>query len=267
MAKAELIAKLVEYGYDKEEVDDMKVADMKVAIENFEKAQNTISQAVETKVADKTIEPVDTQDTHQDVPVMGHPGWSEHVLKQFQPNELENGNPKVDGLRRVAFLILGPFSSLTEIKQTPDLNNAGRASVVVTLSFHGATVCGAADVFSGNTDKEFAVHPVATAETRAEGRALRKALMLSKVLAAEEISKVGPDEPTGDDARAPTSLISTVKMMSHVAHIDLDRLIKHMGMVINDVNELTKAQAKQAANQIGRYVRHEDVMPETIRSV
>jgi hypothetical protein len=44
------------------------------------------------------------------------------------------------------------------------------------------------DVWHGNTDDLFCAHPVATASTRAEGRALRKALKV-KCLAAEELAK------------------------------------------------------------------------------
>ena len=44
------------------------------------------------------------------------------------------------------------------------------------------------DCWHGNTDDLFCAHPAATASTRAEGRALRKALKI-RCLAAEELAK------------------------------------------------------------------------------
>ena len=42
------------------------------------------------------------------------------------------------------------------------------------------TVNGAADVYWGNCDKIYRNHPVAVAETRAEGRALRRRIKAQK---------------------------------------------------------------------------------------
>ena len=52
----------------------------------------------------------------------------------------------------------------------------------------GSTFCDVADSWEGNTDDMFCVYSTATAATRAEGRALRKALRL-RVVAAEEVTK------------------------------------------------------------------------------
>jgi hypothetical protein len=46
---------------------------------------------------------------------------------------------------------------------------------------------GAADSFGGNTEKTYALYPISNAETRAEGRALKRLLRLKRVNAAEEV--------------------------------------------------------------------------------
>ena len=75
-----------------------------------------------------------------------------------------------------------------------DNNGPGRATVVykVVIDWGNTgflrTFSEVADVWHGNTDDLFCAHPVATASTRAEGRALRKALKI-RVIAAEELAK------------------------------------------------------------------------------
>src|SRR5688500_6009345 len=62
-----------------------------------------------------------------------NPEWSDYVLSQLTDNEKDNGSPRVDGLRRIATKLLGPFSSHTEVVQAPGLD--GRATVMVRLEF------------------------------------------------------------------------------------------------------------------------------------
>ena len=87
--------------------------------------------------------------------------------------------------------------------------NEKRATVVHTLSYvmndeemedglRTRFVTGSADVYWGNCDKIYRNHPVAVAETRAEGRALRRALKLRKVVAAEELVEDAEDNPDFD---------------------------------------------------------------------
>jgi hypothetical protein len=63
--------------------------------------------------------------------------WSEWVLSQFADDELENGAPTCDGLRRVAEDVLGPIEKVEVIKNdTPNVNNKGNATVVVGVTMN-----------------------------------------------------------------------------------------------------------------------------------
>jgi hypothetical protein len=130
------------------------------------------------------------------MPAYGSSEWSSYIMGKFEPRELIDGNPICAGLRRVAEDVLGSIVSSRPVQVWPstDVNGPGRATVVFEVvinwmdSGEFRTFAEVADVWHGNTDDLFCAHPVATASTRAEGRALRKALKV-KCLAAEELAK------------------------------------------------------------------------------
>ena len=129
------------------------------------------------------------------VPDYLSPEWDTYAMSQFAPNELQDGHPNAAGLRRVAELLLGPILKSGPTQVFPSEGNGpSRATVVYTVVFDwnsGGTTreySEVADVWHGNTDALFCGYAVATASTRAEGRALRKALKLKKC-SAEELSK------------------------------------------------------------------------------
>ena len=129
-------------------------------------------------------------------PAYGSSEWNEFVMSKFESNELIDGNPICSGLRRVAEELLGDIvrSGPSQVFPASDPNGPGRATVVYEVIFNWMnsgevrTYSEVADVWHGNTDDLFCAHPVATASTRAEGRALRKALKV-RCLAAEELAK------------------------------------------------------------------------------
>lgn len=126
------------------------------------------------------------------VPVYGSDEWDSYVMGQFKEDELIDGAPLCHGLRRVARNLLGQivYSGPTSVNPATDPNGPGRATVVYQVTFlwaDGTTrvFADVADVWHGNTDDLFCAHPAATASTRAEARALRKALAIKKVSADE----------------------------------------------------------------------------------
>jgi len=156
--------------------------------------KENISDAVPVE-PNKTISPSDVE-------------WTDHVLSLLQDDEKIMGNPTTDGLRRIFETALNctVIESTSKVVQSPERSNELRATVVHTIgyilnqdsSLHNRVVSGAADVYWGNCDKIYRNHPVAVAETRAEGRALRRALKLRKVVAAEELAKDIEDHPDHD---------------------------------------------------------------------
>ena len=132
----------------------------------------------------------------ESTPIYGSQEWNDYIMSKFEARELIDGNPTCAGLRRVAEDVLGSIivSRPSQVFPSTDVNGPGRATVVfeVVIDWMDSgklkTFSGVADVWHGNTDDLFCAHPVATASTRAEGRALRKALKI-RCLAAEELTR------------------------------------------------------------------------------
>lgn len=135
-----------------------------------------------------TIEIVDINDVNELEKHMGDEGWSDWVLSQLRKDEKYDDKPTCDGLRRLAIRILGPMD-ITTIDVHAIAQDYAAVSVRLKFSKLGQTVIGSAEVHSNNTDAPFSQYPLATAETRAIGRALRVALNLRKVITAEEGSR------------------------------------------------------------------------------
>ena len=138
----------------------------------------------------------ETKEVETTMPAYGSQEWNDYVMDKFDRKDLIDGNPTCAGLRRVAEDVLGDIVSSrpSQVFPSTDENGPGRATVVfeVVINWMNSgelrTYADVADVWHGNTDDLFCAHPVATASTRAEGRALRKALKI-RCLAAEELTR------------------------------------------------------------------------------
>lgn len=126
-----------------------------------------------------------------DAPSMLSSEWHDYAMTLFEENEMVDGHPLVAGLRRVSELVLGPivFSGPTQVFPVQRDDHHGRATVIFSVRFaNGMEYAEVADSWEGNTDDMFCAYAVAIASTRAEARALRKALKI-KGVAAEELTK------------------------------------------------------------------------------
>lgn len=222
----------------------------------------------------KTIDVVD-----DGTPSVTDPDWNDYVMSKFIDKELYDGNPLVHGLRRVAELVIGPIvrSGPTQVFPPQRDDHHGRATVVFTVEFeNGMIYSEVADCWEGNTDDMFCAYAIATASTRAEGRALRKALRI-RAVAAEEMTKK-------DTAKIVRELSAKKEVsdggyddssrMSDAQHNFIDVKCKQLGVngallfttVFNVDNnrKITKKVASDIIDTLNEYQRDKTTIPEAI---
>lgn len=266
MKKQEIIDKLIALGSTKENLEGLSKQELDTLLE-----QSIELNAIEVDTNDIAIiqDEIQKEPIEQKQIVPSDPQWTEYVLGLLVADrEMDNGNPKTDGMRRIAEKLFGPFSITSNVVAMPNIDNGYRAGVVVSLRFKdGLQYDGSADVFSGNTDKKFAVHALATAETRAEGRALRKALKLIKVLAAEELQGADIDEPSGLEVSSamPSNMLASLEVVANKIGVDLLRTAQANEINVASTMELTQEHGKRLMTILGQYNRKEKEIPNEIR--
>mgnify|MGYP007029088749 FL=1 len=209
------------------------------------------------------------------------PEWNDYVLGHFEDNELFEGMPLCSGLRRVAELLMGRivFSGPVQVFPPSGGNEIGRSTVIWKVEFaDGSAFCDVADSWEGNTDDTFCVYNTATAATRAEGRALRKALRL-RVVAAEEVTKKNTAEIAKSISR--TTGVQTTQgeyqstgRMTENQERFIDGKSKqldiHPGKLFKEVFNLSvskkidKKQASDAIEKINEYQQNKGSIPDSI---
>lgn len=264
-----------EYGYNEEEIESTKGKTALVAM--LEKAVaetagiDDVSFGDEEDTGDFDVENIDTDEEVETPPCIGDYEWNDYVMGHFQGDELIKGNPTVDGMRRIAERLIGEIRTVrTVIVQTPKEENERRATAVVTVEFDGgSSFDGAADVYWGNADKPFRNYPVSLAETKAEGRALKRALRLRKVLAAEELAdEVEHDlTPTSTTENVEDGPIKAMQIQywdlmcgKDRLNINVEKLLEVEGLPTT-VKLLTHKNAVHINTLLGEFQRNDKEIP------
>jgi len=204
--------------------------------------------------------------------------WSDYVLGLLEEDEKIKGNPTTDGLRRIFEVALNCtiIESTSDVVQTPDINNEKRATVVHSIMFFlndysdestikYRTVSGAADVYWGNCDKIYRNHPVAVAETRAEGRALRRALRLRKVVAAEELSEEIEDDPNGMTVdKISDQQINFIDTLAKRNNINIKELMVDLSIDTDNIKKIKHDSAVSMIQQLSKYQQNQNDIPNKL---
>jgi len=191
------------------------------------------------------------------------PGWSEFLIDNLADHELYEGSPKVDGLRRVTQKFLGHIvESQSELIQSPNTENHYTCIVKHTLvidrhdSKGTVKVNGIVDVKRDSMPPALKEKVVATADTNAESKALRRALKIAYVT-SEELQ-------SADDAED----LSNQEMANDQQMMAINTLCKRMDVSVvsaigdKDPKDLTNLEARVVLGNLSRYQRNTDDVPE-----
>jgi hypothetical protein len=205
--------------------------------------------------------------------------WTDFVLHQLSDDEKINGNPTTDGLRRVFEKVMNcsVIQSDSTVVQSPEPSNEKRASVVHSITWYDLspetneackvkTVSGAADVYWGNCDKVYRNHPVAVAETRAEGRALRRAMRLRKVVAAEELAENIEDDISSDNVTKITNnQINFIDVLAKRLDINIPELLKTLNIDNTNIKNILHHDALTVIRELSSYQQRTDDIPNNVK--
>ena len=216
-----------------------------------------------------------------DTPQITSLEWNDYVMSLFEEDELIENRPLSAGLRRVSELVLGRIVSSGPVQVFPpkEDNGIGRATVVWKVEFEDGTMFSdVADCWEGNTEDTYCAYAVATAATRAEGRALRKALRL-RTVAAEELTKKntasivrgisqskGMDNTQGeyeDSSRMTDNQANFIDVKCRQLNVDGSKFFKEV-FKISTSRKITKQQASNAIEKLNDFQRVSGDIPESI---
>ena len=207
------------------------------------------------------------------------PEWNDYVMTFFTDRELIDGNPLTAGLRRVAEMLVGEIisSKPVNVQRTETNDPIGKTTVVYEVQFlvrngdkeYIKTYADVADVWAGNTDDLFAVHAPATAATKAEGRALRKALKIRAVAAEElckkDVSAYLSQQPGQMDERIKPEQIKYLDMNCKKLDIDVIKFINSGEKEYNSVYEVKRDTAAKMIDIINKIKRGDQDLKEDLK--
>jgi hypothetical protein len=213
-----------------------------------------------------------------DMPSMLSAEWHDYAMTLFHESEMVDGHPLVAGLRRVAEVVLGPimFSGPTQVFPVQREDHHGRATVVFTVQFaNGMKYSEVADSWEGNTDDMFCAFAVAIASTRAEARALRKALKI-KGVAAEELTKkdtakivrdisstkTASEGEYNDQSRMSDAQYNFIDIKCKQLNINGQKLFKQFNA--DSGKKVSKKVASDIIDSLNDYQRDKSIIPKEI---
>lgn len=248
MSADKLRTELLEMGESEESVAKMKKPDLaKRYLELMDKQPVGIANCDFDFEADGPVPPSEGRPARTLQEAIGAPygssEWQDYIMAQFREDELVDGCPKCNGMRRIAQLVLGDIISSKPVQIFVVGHEPRTVTVAYEIVFdwklntvvdYGNIMNMSSDtrVFGGLADcteekTVYGRHPAATAESKAEARALRKALALNVVTAEEKLTGADEEMPRAkDSAQITKALAGVLKAKMSALKLDADTTLK-----------------------------------------
>ena len=230
--------------------------------ENYEDMVEELSDLVDSM-------DIDVAGEYPDEPQYSGPSdcdaeWSEYLLDQLGEHEVINGAPTDDGLRRITEKCVGEIvESRSTIVEAPSGTNGLRCTICHTLtivkhrSLRTVKVDGCVDVLHSKTPYPFKDHLVATADTRAEGKALRRALKI-RVITAEELQSESEEEVLVSEEAINDQQILAINQLCKRLDVNVEGLVKMKCQAAENINSINNLEARLLISQLSEFQRKPD---------
>lgn len=204
-----------------------------------------------------SVEMDEVEVVKRDVPHCHDPDWVEFVMDQLADHELVKGSPTTDGLRRVCEQHFGRIvvSDSIPIDYCVERNVAVVKHLLEIARYDGLgkiVVSAVVNVVGNTLPATFRTHAEATACTRAEGKALRRAMKI-RVATAEELISDG-DDPISSDPITDQQILA-LKTLCKRLDVDLVALVKTMAKGAKNVKKVKNGEASMILNKLSEYQR------------
>lgn len=212
------------------------------------------------------------QEPPEVIPSKNDPKWHDYVLSLLTKDELLEGKPTTDGLRRLIHLVGTVIRSEVCVLEPVKETNLHRLTpVTVTYTMEVITNDGvrivytdAAQVCAHNTNDEFLRFGVETAATRAEGRVLRKLLGLRKTVTFEEA-----DAPNIKDVDMSGNIrpeqINFLDVLCSRNQIDVIKYVNSGSHKYKSVTDISYEKACEMIRHLSKLEKHPEEIKDDIK--
>jgi hypothetical protein len=211
------------------------------------------------------------------------PKWVEFILDKLEAREMIDGAPTTDGLRRVTEDVFGQIiGSETEILEIPSTNlketircTAKHTLTIMRYDSMGATrsntglsffnsgtpsgtikVSACVDVLAENLPSPYNKHLVATACTRAEGKALRRALKIRIITAEEQQNSTEVvDEVEQQSDTITDQQLLAINALCKKLNISMKKLVQRSYPSVTSTKELTRGNGRDIISTLSGFQR------------
>ena len=198
----------------------------------------------------KRDKPEEDAQEEKEAPKFYSEGWQEYVLSMFDSSEMVDGKPKAEGMLRVARNLFGTTVSISTVVHEVCPAYCFVTCEVECVDYRGDScmIHGSAECTQDNTDEPYNKYPLATAETRAMGRALKRLLGLNILTAEESSKKAELTQISNDENRTEGSItpnqVRVIDKTCKRLNIDLETVIVITDFgEYEDINQVSHATA------------------------